>query len=231
MADDDLARKVIISIIEGFVKEKHVREFVKRAKHVPFEGIGVDLTHISLAAKLLENSETEAIAVANWPLGGMTTEVQIEQVKYAEENGADVVDIPIYFNAAASGDFETIREEVERITATVNDLEVVMVPQLGILTNDQKVQVCQAIQDGGCNTIKTNTGMIHPPETTPEDVIFLKRIFDDEINIEASSGIRTREQALEMLEAGAEIVHTSTPDNFTDDWKGINQRKIVGDIP
>lgn len=107
-------------------------------------------------------------------------------------------------------------------------MKVVVVPQLGILTNEKKIKVCRAVLDGGARTIKTNSGVIGPI-TDIEDVRLVKREFGDELSIEASSGIREREQALAMFDAGADKIHTSTPFKISDAWREINPYKILSE--
>lgn len=226
LTDEELAKRIIAPIIEAFVTEDHVNEFLGKVKGTPFYGIAVDLPFLSISAKLLKDTDTGLVTVSSHPLGGMTTEVKVKQVEFAREHGADAIDVSINYNAAKSGDFETVEGDVRKVVDAAGGIEVVMCAQLGILTNQKKIKVCQAVLNGGSKTIKTNSGMVGP-HTDIEDVRLVKREFD-ELIIEASSGIRTRAQALAMLEAGADRVHTSTPFKMSEAWAEVNAYKILG---
>jgi len=227
LTDEELARRIITSIIEASVTEGHIKEFLEKVDGIPFYGIAVDLPFLSISADLLKNTDTKLVTISSYPLGGMTTEVKVKQVEFARKYGADAIDVGINCNAAKSGDFKTVEDDVRKVVNAAGDREVVMCTQLGILTNQEKIKVCQAILNGGSKAIKTNSGMVGL-HTDIEDVELIKREFGDELIIEASSGIRTREQALAMLEAGADIIHTSTPFKMSENWKEVNFYEIVG---
>lgn len=226
--DEELARKIVTSLLGACSTEKHVREFIKKARKIPFSGIGFDIPFISVASELLKDTETNVIACISYPLGGMTTETKIRQVEYSRKRGAGEINYCISYNAAVSGDFKTVEGDVRGAVNAAGNMKVVVVPQLGILTNEKKIKVCRAVLDGGARTIKTNSGVIGPI-TDIEDVRIVKREFGDELSIEASSGIRTREQALAMFDAGADKIHTSTPFKISDAWQEVNPYKILSE--
>ena len=203
-----MAKYVITSLIEADVTSEDIAHFVDEIKPFGLVSFAVDLPYISLAVDLLKDSPTQVTAVCSYPLGGMTTEVKLEQVKYARQQGAYDIDVSMNYLAIKSGDFSTVEEEVRRLVGAAGDLKIVVVPQVTILTNDEKARTCEALLRGGCKRIKTASGFGWKTEV--EDVLFIKRLFVDDIQIEASGSVRTKQQALAMIEAGAESVHTST---------------------
>lgn len=211
MKKEELARKLITSIIEADVTGDVVRKFIEKAKEYPFFGIAVDLPYLEVAKELLQGTETRLIAVASYPLGGMTTETKIRQIEYAIEKRADEIDVSMNFNAIKSGDFTTVLEEVKRVVeAAGNRIEVIMIPQTHILTNEEKIKVLGVILEGGARGIKLNSGFGW--RTRPEDVLLVRREFGDKFRIDVSGGVRTTEQAEEYLRLGADYMHTSTPE-------------------
>ena len=204
----EMAKYVITSLIEADVTAEDIAHFVDEIKPFSLVSFAVDLPYISLAVDLLKDVPTQVTAVCSYPLGGMTTEVKLEQVKYARQQGAYDIDVSMNYLAIKSGDFSTVEEEVRRLVDAAGDLKIVVVPQVTILTNDEKARTCEAVLKGGCKTIKTASGFGWKTEV--EDVLFIKRLFGDAIHIEASGSVRTKQQALAMIEAGAESVHTST---------------------
>jgi len=207
-----LENKIITSIIEADVDEKKVKEFIEKWSAYKLRAIAVDLTYLTFAKKLLRDTDIRLTAVASYPLGGMTTESKINQLKYAIKMGADEIDVSLNYNAIKSGDFDRISEEVRQIAkAAEGKIEVLMLPQTSILTFEETKKVINSMLEGGIKAIKTNSGFGW--NTIPEDVIFLKRIFGDKLKrIDVSGGVRTARQAEEYLKLGADYIHTSTPE-------------------
>jgi len=211
MTKEDLAKKLVTSLIEADVTEDAIRKFIEKWREYPLRAIAVDLPYIEVAKELLEGTGIRLTTTISYPLGGMTTETKIRQIEYAIDKGADEVDVSMNYNAIKSGDFDTVLDDVKRVVEAAGDkIEVIMVPQTHILTNEEKVKVCNVIFEGGVRAIKTNSGFGYV--TRPEDVILIRREFGDKFRIEVSGGVRTTEQALEMLKLGAGNIHTSTPD-------------------
>ena len=111
--------------------------------------------------------------------------------------------------AIKSGDFSTVLKDIKRmVDAAGDDLDIIVIPQFYILTNEEKLRTCHIILEGGVNAIKTNG---HGSLCRPEDITLIKREFGNDLLIEASGGIRTTAQAVELLKLGARFIHTSTP--------------------
>ena len=206
---EELAPYMSTSMIEADVTEKHIAEFVEQTKPYNFASLAVDLQYIDLIKRLLNGADRRITTVSSYPLGGMTTDVKLAQVAYARDHGAYDVDVSMNYLWIKSGQFDLVEEEVRRIIGEAGDLVVVMIPQTAILTNEEKQQACEAILKGGCSRIKTCSGFGWKTEV--EDVIYIKRLFADAIEIEVSGGVRTHSDTVTMLSAGAAQLHTSTP--------------------
>jgi len=206
-----LENKIITSIIEADVDEKKVKEFIEKWSAYKLRAIAVDLTYLTFAKKLLRDTDIRLTAVASYPLGGMTTESKINQLKYAIKMGADEIDVSLNYNAIKSGDFDRISEEVRQIAkAAEGKIDVIMIPMTYILTNKNKIEICKIILENGVKSIKTNSGF--GAKTVFEDVSLIKRMFHDDLRIEVAGGVRTARQAEEYLKLGADYIHTSTPE-------------------
>jgi len=206
---EELATYMSTSMIEADVTEKIVRDFVDAMKGYPFASLAVDLHYIDVVRDALGGVDRRITTVSSYPLGGMTTDVKLQQVAYARDHGAYDIDVSLNYLWIKGGQFDAVEEEVRRLVGEAGPLAVVVIPQTAILTNDEKRQTCEALLKGGCTTIKTCSGFGWKTEV--EDVVFIKRNFQDDIEIEVSGGVRTRDDTLSMLNAGAARMHTSTP--------------------
>lgn len=204
-----LAPFIITSIIKATATQNDVRVFISRMKRFPFAAIAVDLPYVRLARELLEGTGIGVCTVSSYPLGGMTTEIKRKQIEFAKKSGASEIDVSMDYLAIKGGNFEKIEKEARVLLDAADGLKLIMIPQVPILTNYEKAKVCESLLKVGINTIKTASGFGWKTEL--EDVSYLKRLFGDDLHIEASGGVRTPEDALAMLKAGAEKIHTSTP--------------------
>ena len=204
-----LSPYIVSSLIEADVTEEDLVAFVEAVKPYQFPSLAVDLPYIDLLNELLAETGTRTTTVCSYPLGGMTTEVKVRQVEYARDHGAYDIDVSMDYLAIKSGDFATAEEEVRRVLAAAGSVKIVMIPQVAILTNDEKARTCEALLKAGCTTIKTASGFGWKTEV--EDVLLIRRLFGDDIEIEVSGGVRTSDDATAMLSAGAARLHTSKP--------------------
>ena len=204
-----LAPFVITSIIKATVTPDDVHNFISRMKQYPFAAIAVDLPYVSLARELLEDTGIGVCTVASYPLGGMTTEVKKKQVKFAKRSGATEIDVSMNYLAIKGHNFDEVENEAKSLLDVAGNLKIIVIPQVPILTNYEKAKACETLLKAGVNTIKTASGFGWKTEL--EDVLYLKRLFGDDLHVEASGGVRTPTDALAMLKAGAEKIHTSTP--------------------
>jgi deoxyribose-phosphate aldolase len=208
MEKQALARTIKTGIQGTDVTEDDVRRDIERAKQYSFVAYAVDTPYLELAKDLFRGTGVLLTAPVSYPLGGMTLETRLDQIAFAIEVGADEINPSLNFNAIKSGDFTTVLEELKAmVDAAGDDLDVIVIPQLFILTNEEKLRVCSVILEGGVHAIKTNG---HGSLCRPEDIILIRREFGDEFSIEASGGIRTTAQAAELLKVGANFIHTST---------------------
>ena len=210
MKKEELAKRIITSILDTEATTRDVVDFIAKLKPLPFYGVAVDLTYIATARKELEDSRIKVITVSSYPLGGMTLPVKVKQFQYAIKEGAAEIDVCLDYYALKSKRYTDVENELKAlIDCASNKIKPVFIPQFSILTNDEKRKVCELILKAGGSTVKTNTG--YGFNTDVEDIKLIKREFGDDLELEASGGIRTAKQAVEVLEAGCTLIHTSTP--------------------
>jgi len=215
MKKQALARTIKTGIQGTDLTEDEVRQAIEKAKQYPFVAYAVDAPYLELARELFEGTGVLLTAPVAYPLGGITLETRLDQIAFAIKVGADEINASLNFNAIKSGDFSTVLDEMKRMVEAAGDsLDVIVIPQLHILTNEEKLRLCHVILEGGCNAIKTNG---HGSLCRPEDITLLRREFGNDLSIEASGGIRTTAQAAELLELGANFIHTSTPYSVLED--------------
>ena len=168
----------------------------------------MDLSYLALAKQLLRGTGMLLTAAVAYPVGGMTLETKLDQIRFALRIEAEEINATLQLGAIKSGDYRAIDEEASAMLAVAGGaLDVIVIPQFEILTNSEKLKTCETLLEAGIRAIKTDG---HGGVCQPEDIRLVRRAFGDVFSIEASGGIRTTGQALRLLEAGADFIHTST---------------------
>jgi len=204
----DLAERIKTGILGTEVTEEDVRSDIATARTYPFAAYAVDLSFLRLAKLLLQGTDILLTAAVSYPLGGMTLATKLDQIRLALEVQADEINVTLNLSAIKSGDYATVFSEIQAMIEAAEDaLDVIVIPQFEILTSSEKLKTCETLLEAGARTIKTDG---HGGCCQPEDVRLLRRVYGNAPLIEASGGIRTTAKALEMLDAGADFIHTST---------------------
>jgi deoxyribose-phosphate aldolase len=219
MTVEEFAGVIIPSIIDTDVTQGNVETFVNQCKEYPFLSIAVDQFYVGYVKDMLEGTNIGLDAAVSYPQGGMTTKVKVYQVQHAIGAGATELNVSMFFRGLKSGDLDSVVEDVKRCVDAADGIKIAFIPQLPVLTNSEKVKACEAILKGNAHIVKIATGFGYT--TTIEDVLFLKRTFGDDLVIEAAGGLRPTEYALQILAAGAKVIHTSTPMELLEGLKTV----------
>lgn len=174
-----------------------------------FCGVCVPPDRVRFAASLLAGSGVRVVTVAGFPLGFQTTAAKVKEVEQALVDGAHEVDVVISIGLFKDGCLSAVQQELESLVAAVgssNLLKVII--ETCYLTAEEKVQAARLIRDAGADFVKTSTGF-GPGGATVDDVALLYKATGGELQVKASGGIRTREQALALIRAGAARLGTS----------------------
>lgn len=181
----------------------------KEAENYGFCGVCVPPDRVCLACALLAGSGVKVVTVAGFPLGFQTTAVKVKEVEQALTDGAQEVDAVINIGLLKEGRLSAVQQEVESLAAVTGSgylLKVII--ETCYLTAEEKVQAARLIRDAGADFVKTSTGF-GPGGATVADVSLLYKATGGELQVKAAGGIRTREQALALIKAGATRLGTS----------------------
>ncbi len=207
---EELARSLDTSLIKPDATSWEIKNFLIETSRYPFAGIAVDLNYTRLAATILAGSDVDVVTTIAYPLGGLTTEVKLKHAEMALEAGTNEMDVGMNIGALRSGNFEAVESEVAALVKLAAGNIVKIAIYCAGMTDEEILQACKLVRNGGANFVKTNPGFGN--NTTVRNVQMIREHFSkDELKIMASGGIRTREQALVYLAAGADRVATSHP--------------------
>ncbi len=186
-----------------------IQRLCEEAREHDFCAVCIPPYFVSRARPLLQDSEVRLATVIGFPYGYSDTPIKVAEARRCLEEGADELDIVINISAVKSGDWSYVRTEIEQMATTVRLKSKVckLILEMGVLTDqerDRLVEICNTVRP---DYVKTSSGT--QGGATVEQVSFLRANLHPEIKIKASGGIRTPEQARELLEAGADRIGTS----------------------
>lgn len=198
------------TLLKPQATEKDIVALCHEAQQHKFATVCVNPSYVRTAAKLLYGTGIGVAAVVGFPLGATFTEVKVQEVFMVKAHGAKEVDMVINIGRAKSGDWEAVERDIDRVVEAAHScgLLIKVIIETGLLTEEEKKIVAEIVKRSGADYIKTSTGFAGGGATV-QDVRNLKDWVGENVKVKASGGIRTREFALELVEAGAERLGTS----------------------
>jgi len=175
---------------------------------------------VSLAAEALSRSDTRVCAAAAFPFGAHPTEIKVEEVKYVVSKGADEVDFVANIPLIKSGEYESVRRDIEEVVEHAKrdrDTIVKVIIETSYLTPEEIISVSKIVDEAGADYVKTCTGF-GPRGATLEDVKLIKQAVR-KAKIKAAGGISTFEKAVAFIDAGASRIGAS---RITDILRGCS---------
>lgn len=190
------------------MSEQDLIKLVDEAKEYDFFSICINPCWVKQASELLAGSNTKVCSVIGFPLGANTTNIKVLEAKEAIANGASEIDMVINVSKLKDKDYEYVYNEIKQIKEAIGNNVLKVIIEACLLTNEEKTIACQIIMKAGANFVKTSTGM-STGGATIEDVKLFKEVVGDTTLIKAAGGVRTYEDAISMIEAGANRIGTS----------------------
>mgnify|MGYP001058431947 CR=1 FL=1 len=195
-----------------------IKKCCDEAKAYGFNAVSVNSTFVSYAAKLLGGSSVKVVGNIGFPFGVQTTECKLLEAKQIIEDGAEEVDIVMNIGKFKSEDYRFVEDELQQIVNLVKamgeELEkhiiTKIIIEIGWLTDDEIVEASKIVQLVGADFVKTATGF-GPRGPGVKDVELIKKAIAGNLSIKVAQGIRTFQQVLELIRAGASRIGTSTP--------------------
>ena len=168
-----------------------------------FASVCVNPLWVPLAASLLKGSPVRTCTVVGFPLGAAARRAKAFEAEIAQLDGAQEVDMVLAIGAVKSGDWESVRRDLEALRAATPAPAVLkVILETCLLDDAEKVRACELACDAGLDFVKTSTGF-STGGATEADVALMRRTVGASLGVKASGGIRTYEVALRMVRAGA----------------------------
>ena len=177
-----------------------------------FLGVCVNPVNVKFTANYLKDYEIKVVTVIGFPLGQSTTESKVLETIDAVKNGADEIDMVINIGKLKDNDYDYIVEEISKIKTACQGKVLKVIIETDLLSKDEIKQASELCIKGGADFVKTSTGFVkNGVGAKAEDVkLMFETVHQAGLGVKASGGIRDREAAIAMIEAGATRIGTSS---------------------
>ena len=182
------------------------------AKEHKFLGVCVNPAYVSLAKENLAGSGVKIVTVVGFPLGASKSEVTAFEAKTAIEDGADEIDMVMNVSAMKSKDYDYIVRDVKMVKEACGKTNLKVILETDLLTKEESAKACELCVEAGADLVKTSTGFVKGGVgAKPEDVKIMHDIVAPHgMEVKASGGVRSKEDAIAVIEAGATRIGTSS---------------------
>lgn len=189
--------------------KESILKLIAEAKTYDFASVCVNPCWIELAHQELKNTDVKVCTVIGFPLGANTTEVKVFEAKDAIEKGAQEIDMVINIAMLKDKEYDYVENEVHQIVEAAKDKAIVkVIIEACLLTDEEKIKACELSQKAGADFVKTSTGF-STGGATVHDVALMRKTVGTDMGVKASGGVHTHEEALAMIEAGANRIGAS----------------------
>ena len=173
-----------------------------------FASVCLNPVYVPIAKSILKDSKPIICSVVGFPLGADSAEMKYAEARFLIFNGVEEIDMVLNIGALKERNTNIIQKEIKKVVDAAEGKIVKVIIETCLLNNHEKVLASKIVRDCGANFVKTSTGF-SASGATIDDVKLIKKTIGDEIGIKASGGIKTKEEVISFIQAGADRIGTS----------------------
>ena len=200
------------TLLKQDAKKEDFEKLFNEAIENKFLGVCINPAYVKMAKDALKGSQVKIVTVVGFPLGANKTEIKAQETELALADGADEIDMVLNVTALKNHDYDYIIKEIKTLKDICQNHVLKVILETDLLTQDEIGQACELCVKAGADIVKTSTGFVKGGVGAKvEDVKLMSSIVKKHgMGVKASGGVKTREQALNMIEAGATRLGTSS---------------------
>jgi len=203
-----LAKYIDHTILKTDASPQEIDNLCREANEYGFAAVCVNACYVSLAKSLVAEG-IHVASVVGFPLGATSTAAKVSETSYAVMDGATEIDMVINVGWLKAGLHSQVETDIRAVVVAAGNIPVKVIIEAALLSDTDKVIVCQLAKDAGAAFVKTSTGF-GPSGATVADVALMRQTVGSELGVKASGGVRTLEATLAMIAAGASRIGTSS---------------------
>jgi deoxyribose-phosphate aldolase len=203
-----LAPMIDHTLLRLDASSEEISKLCTEAKDCGFATVCVYSKFIPLCQRLLQGSKVKPIAVVGFPTGLEATSAKVVETQEAIGSGALEIDMVIQTEWLRARRLREVFSDIRAVVTAAKEIPVKVILETCLLTNEEKILGCGLVKAAGGAFVKTSTGF-SGGGATAADIALMRNAVGSDIGVKASGGIRTLENALEMVAAGASRIGAS----------------------
>lgn len=212
-SSSDLAQMIDHTLLRPEATTDMITALCEEAKEWGFYSVCVNPCHVTLAKELLLVSNVKVCTVVGFPLGANETQVKAFEAQCAVDQGADEIDMVINLGALKADNTNLVQTDIRAVVEASQSAKVKVILETCLLSPEEIRIACQLSKEAGAHFVKTSTGM-NSRGALIEEVSLMRKIVGNDMGVKASGGIRDLSSFLQMLDAGANRIGTSSGINI-----------------
>ena len=197
------------TLLKATATADDIKRICEEAKENKFCAVCINPCYVKLAKNMLNDTDIKVCTVIGFPLGQNTTETKVFEAKNAVENGADEIDMVINVGAVLSGNYDCVSKEIASLREITHGKIVKVIIETCYLNCEQIKKMTQICIENNADFVKTSTGL-GTRGASLQDIETIAEVAHNAIKIKASGGIKTKEFAAQLINAGAQRIGTSS---------------------
>jgi deoxyribose-phosphate aldolase len=208
---NELGRMIDHTLLKPDATEAEIIKLSEEAKQYKFASVCVNPTWVKTAAQILKDADdVKVCTVIGFPLGASTSAVKAFEVTNAIENGATEVDMVINIGALKSKQYDVVENDIKAVVQAAKGKALTkVIIETALLTDEEKEMACKLSVSAGADFVKTSTGF-STGGATVEDITLMRKVVGPDLGVKASGGVRSLEDAQNMVKAGATRIGASS---------------------
>lgn len=209
MGAREMAKYIDHTLLKPDATRAQIKQLCAEAKQYQFASVCVNSCWVGYAAQELAGTNVLPCCVVGFPLGAMLPEAKADEAALAVKMGAKEVDMVLNVGAAKGGEWDIVYADIAGVAAACTGrAKLKVIIETCLLTDEEKVKACELAKKAGANFVKTSTGF-SSGGATEADVALMRKTVGESMGVKASGGVRTREDAVNMIAAGASRIGAS----------------------
>ncbi len=219
----EIASKIEHTNLKPTITFHQVDQLVAEALEHKFFGVCVPPFWVKRAKREIDSNDIALVTVVGFPLGYNITETKLDEAKRAIDNGADEIDW-VWNISSFKSDFPWTKIELAKASKFIHDQDKILkvIVETSYLSEDELAVACKMCSDSGADYVKTSTGFSDAGASV-ENILQIRKLLSIAVGIKASGGIKTSQQVINLLLAGADRIGTSASVSII---QQINQAKV-----
>lgn len=209
---ENLNKYIEHTLLKQDATTEALNKLYEEAKEHNFRGVCINPAYVKSAKEALKDTDVKVVTVIGFPLGANKTEVKAFEASVAKADGADEIDMVINVTGMKDKNYDYVLEDIKAVKIACGDTPLKVILETDLLTKEEIKKACELAIEAGANFVKTSTGFVkNGIGAQAEDVkLMYDTVNPHGLKVKASGGIRDKEAAEKMIQAGAYSLGTSS---------------------